>query len=996
MPRRLFLTVLLFIALIFGGFTFSKAEANYVLQDGDTGVEVVDLKQTLTKLGFGNFPSSPSQVFGSVTAGVVKEFQQYYGLNVTGNVDEETFSEIIKSIYSPYQAGNNGVHIIILKHYLTSLGYGNFPNNPSNAYGSVTAKVVKDFQESQNLIINGIADKVTLERISSLLSNDDILLPFNNGDNSTPIIQLKKDLTKLGFGNFPSNPSSAYGNVTENVVVDFQRYYGLTDHGETDETTLTSLAINLSSPYQSGNSGNYIVELKENLTLLGYGNFPQKPSSVYGSVTTNVVKNFQESQSLVINGIADEVTLAKIDELLTNNELTLPYKDGDSGLPIIQLKNDLTKLGFGNFPSNPSDKYGPVTSGVIADFQEYYGLHTDGITDESTLAKIEEILSSPYRDGQRGPHIVELKENLTLLGFGNFPDSPSQAYGSVTSSIVREFQKSENLVVNGIADEVTLNRINDLLAKYELSIPYEDGDQGPPIIQLKKDLTKLGFGNFPSNPSDKYGPVTSTVVADFQEYYGLHADGITDESTLAKVEEVLSSPYRDGQRGSHIVELKENLTLLGFGNFPDNPSNAYGSVTAGVVKDFQSYYKLTVNGIADEVTLSKIEEILSSPYRDGQRGSHIVELKENLALLGFGNFPDNPSNAYGSVTTGVVKDFQSYYKLTVNGIADEVTLSKIEEILSSPYRDGQRGSHIVELKENLTLLGFGNFPDNPSNAYGSVTAGVVSDFQRNYGLAVSGIAEEVTLSQLNVILSLDTHGFTTANSLNVRSGPSTNYDTVGSLNAGSKVAIIESSGDWLKIVFGNSYAYVHSDYVRNDSDRKTIVIDAGHGGSDPGATAFGWREKDIVLDVALLVEEKMRGTDIDIVLTRSGDYFLELEERVDVAHSAHADAFVSIHANAAGQESVHGTETYWNRNNHSADSQRLATSIQNQLISKLNTRDRGVKEANFYVIRHTEMPSVLVELGFVTNRQEAERMQTSSFKNDAADAIKEGIIEFYR
>src|SRR5690625_4674049 len=88
-------------------------------------------------------------------------------------------------------------------------------------------------------------------------------------------------------------------------------------------------------------------------------------------------------------------------------------------------------------------------------------------------------------------------------------------------------------------------------------------------------------------------------------------------------------------------------------------------------KDFQSYYGLAESGIADDVTLNRMEEILSPPYQAGDRSEHIRELKKDLTQLGFGNFPKNPSTVFGKVTAGVVKEFQEYYGLPINGVMDK-------------------------------------------------------------------------------------------------------------------------------------------------------------------------------------------------------------------------------------------------------------------------------------------------------------------------------------
>ncbi|MGO4888779.1 N-acetylmuramoyl-L-alanine amidase [Anaerobacillus sp. MEB173] len=176
---------------------------------------------------------------------------------------------------------------------------------------------------------------------------------------------------------------------------------------------------------------------------------------------------------------------------------------------------------------------------------------------------------------------------------------------------------------------------------------------------------------------------------------------------------------------------------------------------------------------------------------------------------------------------------------------------------------------------------------------------------------------------------------------------------------------------------------------------KTIVIDPGHGGKDPGAVAFGLQEKDIVLDVGLRVQKLLKDTDLNVIMTRSTDVFLTLDERVKVGEAAKADAFVSIHTNGAENKAANGTETYWDSKNSSEQSKQLAEKIQKKLLAKLGTNDRGVKQAGFHVIRNSKMPSVLIELGFTTNEAEANRMKTDDFRQKSAEAIVEGIKEFY-
>ncbi|MGX4766528.1 N-acetylmuramoyl-L-alanine amidase family protein [Bacillus mojavensis] len=175
---------------------------------------------------------------------------------------------------------------------------------------------------------------------------------------------------------------------------------------------------------------------------------------------------------------------------------------------------------------------------------------------------------------------------------------------------------------------------------------------------------------------------------------------------------------------------------------------------------------------------------------------------------------------------------------------------------------------------------------------------------------------------------------------------------------------------------------------------KTVYIDAGHGGKDSGAVGNGLLEKNINLAVSGHVVDKLKVEGAIPVATRMDDHFLTLEERVAKASANHADLFVSIHVNS-GVSSASGTETYFQSDYEAENSQRLASDIQSELVSSLQTRDRGVKESDFYVITYSKMPSVLAELGFITNSSDADKLGSEEFQKKAADAIVAGIDSYY-
>lgn len=239
--------------------------------------------------------------------------------------------------------------------------------------------------------------------------------------------------------------------------------------------------------------------------------------------------------------------------------------------------------------------------------------------------------------------------------------------------------------------------------------------------------------------------------------------------------------------------------------------------------------------------------------------------------------------------------------------------------------------------------------------------------------------------------------------LNVRAEPSTSSKIIGSLSRGEEVTYVDVVSGWASIDYNGQTGYIATEYLSSGSSNggssasvsgQTIVIDPGHGGNDPGAVANGLQEKDVVLDVGQRAADKLRASGANVIMTRSSDQFIALEERAAIANRANADIFVSIHANAAAATSATGTESYHFPT--STNGRRLAANIQNELVSHLGTRDRGVKDANFSVLRNTAMPATLLELGFITNASEAERMKTASFRENAANAIHDGIQVYFQ
>jgi len=210
---------------------------------------------------------------------------------------------------------------------------------------------------------------------------------------------------------------------------------------------------------------------------------------------------------------------------------------------------------------------------------------------------------------------------------------------------------------------------------------------------------------------------------------------------------------------------------------------------------------------------------------------------------------------------------------------------------------------------------------------------------------------------------------------------------------------------------------------------RTIVIDPGHGGYDPGAVRRGIREKQIVLDIAARLEKLVRSrSNWKVIMTRDSDEFIALRRRTDIANRSPADStlFISIHCNAHRRSSGRGLETYlFNMRATDAEAAALAErenanekmdlayilshcyhvgtepysleaaqKVQSLLARRLSLRNRGVKRAPFYVLAGTKMPAILVELGFVSNYYDRRKLQSSSFRQKAAEALFDAIKYF--
>lgn len=171
---------------------------------------------------------------------------------------------------------------------------------------------------------------------------------------------------------------------------------------------------------------------------------------------------------------------------------------------------------------------------------------------------------------------------------------------------------------------------------------------------------------------------------------------------------------------------------------------------------------------------------------------------------------------------------------------------------------------------------------------------------------------------------------------------------------------------------------------------RTVVIDAGHGGHDLGTRSrWGGQEKNLALDVALRIEPKLRAAGFQTVLTRKGDYFVPLDRRAAISNRQSNAIFVSIHFNEGASRKAHGAETYY----RSRPAREIAVKIQRAVVALPGMESRGVKTANFRVLRRAAYPAVLVECGFLSNPSEGARCASPAYRELLASAIARAISE---
>ncbi|MBO0993701.1 N-acetylmuramoyl-L-alanine amidase [Bacillus sp. SD088] len=251
------------------------------------------------------------------------------------------------------------------------------------------------------------------------------------------------------------------------------------------------------------------------------------------------------------------------------------------------------------------------------------------------------------------------------------------------------------------------------------------------------------------------------------------------------------------------------------------------------------------------------------------------------------------------------------------------------------------------------------------------------------------------------------------NDVRVRTGPSTDYGIIKQVSKNSTYPIVNQSNDWVEVKLDDGStgwiamwltdmsgetAPVSTPIVEQSKNTSSlsgynIVIDPGHGGVDPGSIGLNnVFEKDMTMTTANVVAQKLRDAGATVIMTRDNDYFVSLENRTQISRDYNTHVFISLHYNAHSAHNVGGIETHYYTG---GNSYKLAKEVQAELESSTPLRGRGIQQSAFQVIRENNAPSILVELGFITNPNELAFIQTQEYQNNVANGIVEGIRHYF-
>ena len=364
-------------------------------------------------------------------------------------------------------------------------------------------------------------------------------------------------------------------------------------------------------------------------------------------------------------------------------------------------------------------------------------------------------------------------------------------------------------------------------------------------------------------------------------------------------------------------------------------------------------------------------------------------------------------------TIKYISTYGSWYKVSYGGKTGYVASQYVKRTTSTTMTTSSTKAYTTTVNLNLRKSA-----STRGTILMTIPAGKQVTYVSTYGswyrvtyAGQTGYVSSEYLKASSPTTTSSTKTYMTTVNLNLRKSASTTGTVLLTIPVGRTVTYQGTYGSWYKVSYGGMVGYVASQYVKltttsttSTGSGRTVVIDAGHGGNDPGAVYGSVQEKIIALDIAKRLANSLSSTyAYNVKLTRSNDMYLSLAQRVSLTKSYAGSAFVSVHANSSTSSTYHGhevlvptTESY-TTNPYISASRSLGGAINRELAVRVPTvRNRGVKYQNVYVVGKNTVPSTIVEYGFISNSNDRAHLTSTTYRQRMADATAAGIHQFMR
>lgn len=569
--------------------------------------------------------------------------------------------------------------------------------------------------------------------------------------------------------------------------------------------------------------------------------------------------------------------------------------------------------------------------------------------------------------GSTGENVVKIQKRLNELGYN--VGVADGIFGNGTKTAVQNFQTRHGLTSDGMVGRGTWTELFSTVAIPNSLTSYPGvlickGSTGSDVTNIQNKLQHYGYD--PGTPDGVFGGATERAVIYFQKRNGLTPDGFVGRDTW----DVLFSgcyvisigkyeyPGYDitiGVTGPAVEKVQTRLNELGYDAGVADGIYGQGSRTA--VGNFQTKNSIQVDEIIDRDCWNLLfssnalsQDSINYPsilLGYGSSGQDVETLQTRLNDLGYNlGIVDGE---FGGATERAVKRFQSKNGLDIDGLVGRGTWVKLFSSSAIPLLEedfpgyligvGSRGDDVKRVQERLNLLKFN--AGIADGIFGSGTQSAVQRFQLKNNLAADGLIGQ------------------------------TSWD-----------------------VLFSDYA-IAAEVVYNPNIKK-IFIDAGHGGTDPGAIGNNLNEKDLTLSLSLKQKSLLENAGYTVLLSRSTDTSVPLQERTDAANNWGADLFISNHVNACGTSTVRGVEVWHSLIKESSYS--YAERVCNAL-AEIFDRNRGAKARlntdgldYLHVLRESNMPAILIEHGFITNTSDTTLLSQDAELDKMASATVNAII----